>query len=200
MKVAVVYYSTWGHMAGFAKSVAEGVNMVDGCEAVLYQVPETLPPEVLEKMHAPPKNNDPIATPDVLEEADAILFGIATRFGSQNAQMRAFFDSTGSLWQAGKLVGKPAGIFFGTGTQGGGQETTALTTVPFLVHHGMVYVPMGYTFGGEFFDNSAVRGGSPYGPGYYAGADGSRAVSELESRVAVHYGTYFAGVAKKLAA
>jgi NAD(P)H dehydrogenase (quinone) len=83
------------------------------------------------------------------------------------AQMKAFWDQTGQLWQGGLLVGKPAGIFFSTGTQGGGQETTALTWITQFVHHGMIYVPMGYT-NTSMFNMSEIHGGSPYGPGTFA--------------------------------
>ena len=106
---------------------AAGAGAVEGVEAVLRRVPETLPPEVLEKMQAPAK--DPavpvIASAADLQEADGVLFGFPTRYGAMAAQMKAFFDSTGSLWQEQKLAGKPAGFFVSTGTQGGGQETTA---------------------------------------------------------------------------
>jgi NAD(P)H dehydrogenase (quinone) len=88
------------------------------------QVPETLPDEVLGKMGAPPKTEVPFITPNDLAEADGILFGFPTRFGMMCAQMKAFFDATGGLWREQKLAGKPAGIFYSTGTQGGGQETT----------------------------------------------------------------------------
>jgi NAD(P)H dehydrogenase (quinone) len=89
------------------------------------QVPETLPDEVLEKMNAPPKSNVPvIINPSELAEADGLLFGFPTRFGMMAAQFKAFLDSTGMLWRTQQLAGKPAGIFFSTGSQGGGQETT----------------------------------------------------------------------------
>jgi NAD(P)H dehydrogenase (quinone) len=120
------YYSTYGHVLSLAKKVKEGADSVEGVEAVLYQVPETLSPEVLEKMSAPAKDKSiPIISPAELVDADGIIFGFPTRYGSMNAQMKAFFDSTGALWQTGALAGKPAGIFTSTGSQGGGQETTA---------------------------------------------------------------------------
>jgi len=101
-----------------AQKVKEGIDSVEGCEGVLYQVPETLSEEVLAKMGAPPKDADvPIITAAELENADGILFGIPTRFGMAASQMKAFMDSTGGLWQGGKLMGKPAGVFFSTGTQ-----------------------------------------------------------------------------------
>jgi NAD(P)H dehydrogenase (quinone) len=102
--------------------------------------------------------------------------------------MKAFFDSTGGLWFEGALVGKPAGLFLSTGTQGGGQETTALTAITQIVHHGMVFKPLGYKSGGDLFSMNEVRGGSPYGSGTYSGVDGSRQPSELELKVAKFQG------------
>lgn len=90
----------------------------------LKQVPETLPSEVLEKMQAPPKGEAPIIEPNELAEADGLLFGFPTRFGMMCAQFKAFLDATGSLWRTQSLSGKPAGIFYSTASQGGGQETT----------------------------------------------------------------------------
>jgi len=95
-------------------------------------------------------------------------------------------------------VGKPAGIFVSTATQGGGQETTALTAVTQLTHHGMIFVPPGYSFGGPMFGVDEVRGGSPWGAGTYAAGDGSRMPSDTELKFASHQGAHFANVAKKL--
>ena len=92
------------------------------------KVPETLPEEVLKKMHAPPKNaNIPVISAPQLTEADGFLFGFPTRYGMMAAQFKSFIDSTGGLWRTQALAGKPAGLFVSTGTQGGGQETTAYT-------------------------------------------------------------------------
>jgi NAD(P)H dehydrogenase (quinone) len=119
-KIFIIYYSMYGHIKAMAQKVKEGVDNVDGCEGTLYQVAETLPEEVLAKMYAPPKDPDvPIITAADLEQCDGILFGIPTRYGMAAAQMKAFWDSTGGLWQAGKLIGKPAGIFFSTAVQVG---------------------------------------------------------------------------------
>lgn len=127
LRLYVVFYSMYGHVEALARQAAAGAGAVEGVEVVLRRVPETLPPEVLEKMQAPAK--DPavpvIASAAELEEADGVLFGFPTRYGAMAAQMKAFFDSTGTLWEKQKLAGKPAGFFVSTGTQGGGQETTA---------------------------------------------------------------------------
>ncbi|CAN6299322.1 unnamed protein product [Urochloa humidicola] len=200
VRLYIVFYSMYGHVESLARRAAAGAGAVDGVEAVLRRVPETLPPEVLEKMQAPAK--DPavpvIASAADLQEADGVLFGFPTRYGAMAAQMKAFFDSTGSLWEEQKLAGKPAGFFVSTGTQGGGQETTAWTAITQLVHHGMLFVPIGYTFGAGMFNMDDIRGGSPYGAGVFAG-DGSRQPSDTELALAEHQGKYMASIVKKLA-
>ena len=114
------------------------------------------------------------------------------------AQLKAAFDATGGLWQIGALRGKTAGIFFSTGTQGGGQETTALTAVTQLTHHGMLFVPHGYGSPSIQFDNSSAHGGSPYGPGTLAGPKGDQQPTEGELGMAKDYGTHFATITKAL--
>ncbi|ETP37649.1 NAD(P)H:quinone oxidoreductase, type IV, partial [Phytophthora nicotianae P10297] len=190
-KIAIVYYSTYGHIAQLAEAVKQGVESIAGVTADIYQVQETLSDEILGKMYAAPKKDHPIATVETLKEADGILFGFPTRFGSLPAQVNAFFDSAGGLWAAGALVGKPAGIFFSTGTQGGGQETTAFTALTFLAHQGLTFVPLGYR-APELFNMDEIHGGSPWGAGTLAGGDGSRQPSKLELTVATTQGKSFA--------
>ncbi|KAF1795924.1 Flavoprotein-like domain [Phytophthora cactorum] len=115
------------------------------------------------------------------------------------AQVKAFFDSCGSLCATGALVGKTGGLFFSTGTQGGGQETTAFTAVTFLAHQGMTYVPLGYR-GKGLVNMDEMHGGSPWGAGTLAKSGGSRQPSELELALATTQGKSFAQVTKKLAA
>jgi NAD(P)H dehydrogenase (quinone) len=111
-------------------------------------------------MHAPAKPNYPIIAVDDLKKFDAFLFGIPTRYGNFPAQWKAFWDATGGLWAGGALAGKYAGVFVSTGTPGGGQETTAVNSISTLVHHGMLYVPLGYsqTFA-QLTNLSEVHGG-----------------------------------------
>lgn len=127
MKIFIVFYSMYGHVEILARRVKTGVDSVDGVEGLLYRVPETLPGEILDQMRVPrDKNADvPEISPEELAEADGILFGFPTRYGVMAAQMKAFFDSTAELWRLQRLAGVPAGFFVSTGTQGGGQETTA---------------------------------------------------------------------------
>ncbi|KAF5752962.1 NAD(P)H dehydrogenase (quinone) FQR1-like 2 [Tripterygium wilfordii] len=199
LKIFIVFYSMYGHVESLARRMKKGVDGVDGLEALLFRVPETSSKEVLEQMKAPPKD---VAIPEItaaeLVKADGVLFGFPTRYGCMAGQMKAFFDSTGQLWKEQKLAGKPAGFFVSTGTQGGGQETTAWTAITQLAHHGMLFVPIGYTFGAGMFKMDSIRGGSPYGAGVFAG-DGSREASETELALAEHQGQYMAAVVKRLA-
>jgi len=195
-KILVVFYSMYGHVHKLATAEAKGASAA-GAEVKICQFAETLPAEVLTKMHAPPKPSHPIVTLSDLEWADGILLGFPTRFGGAPAQVKAFWDSTGQQWQQGKLSGKAAGIFFSTATQGGGQETTALTFLPNLVHHGIIFVPNGYP-SPKLFDNSVVHGGSAWGAGTFAGGDGSRQPSELELEVSEIQGKNFSSVVAAL--
>ena len=153
MKVLIVYYSTYGHVHTMAEAMAEGVKQIDGAEAVLRRVPETLPDDVLEKMGAVEAQKSqahvPICTVEELAEADAVIFGTPTRFGNMCGQMRQFLDATGQLWAQGALVGKVGSVFTSTATQHGGQESTILSFHTSLLHHGFVVVGLPYAFQGQ---------------------------------------------------
>lgn len=190
-KVAIIIYSLYHHVATLAEAAKKGVEAAGG-EATIFQVPETLPEQVLTAMHAPPKPDYPIATNATLTEYDAFLFGIPTRFGNYPAQFKAFWDATGGLWGAGTLHGKPAGVFVSTGSSGGGQETTVINALSVLVHHGMIFVPLGYAKAfGQLSNLTEAHGGSPWGAGAFAGADGSRQPSALELEITTIQGTTF---------
>ena len=203
MNIAIVYYSMYGHIRAMAQAAAEAANQVPGVRAQVYRVPETLPDEVLEKMGAldaaKAQAAVPLATPDILAAADAVLFGTPTRFGNMTGQMRQFLDSTGGLWAKGALIGKPAGVFTSSGTQHGGQESTILTFIPTLMHHGMVVVGLPYSFQGQMGVDEIV-GGSPYGASTIAGGDGSRMPSQRDLDGVRFQARHLAEIAKKLAA
>ncbi|KAL1977117.1 hypothetical protein VTN31DRAFT_3399 [Thermomyces dupontii] len=190
-KIAIVFYSMYGHIAELAEAEKRGVEAAGG-QADLYQIPETLSDEVLQKLQAPPKGNYPIATPETLLEYDAILFGIPTRYGNFPAQWKAFWDQTGGIWARGGYWGKKAGIFFSTGSLGGGQESTAMNAMSTLAHHGITFIPLGYkhTFA-QLGNVQEVHGGSPWGAGTIAAPDGSRRPSKLELEVAEIQGKTF---------
>ncbi|KAJ1954160.1 hypothetical protein GGI12_005856 [Dipsacomyces acuminosporus] len=198
-RILVITYSTYGHINALADSVKRGLEKSGKVSVEHYQFPETLSDEVLAKMHAPPKPDIPVITVDRLAEADGFLIGMPTRFGTAPAQVRAFFDATGGLWSKGALMGKPAGLFFSTASQHGGQESTAFSLMPNLAHHGIIYVPFGFGHN-NLFDNSEVVGGSAWGAGTVAGGDGSRQPSQKELEIAEAQGEDFARAAVKLAA
>ena len=126
LRIFIVFYSMYGHVESLARRMKKGVDGIDGVEGVLYRVAETLETEVLEQMKVPARDDGiPLISVEELVEADGLLFGFPTRYGCMAAQMKAFFDSTGKLWTEQRLAGVPAGFFVSTGTQGGGQETTA---------------------------------------------------------------------------
>ncbi|KAH6619297.1 minor allergen Alt a 7 [Chaetomium sp. MPI-SDFR-AT-0129] len=192
-KIAIVFYSMYGHIQKLAEAEKAGIEKAGGT-ADLYQVAETLPQEVLDKMYAPakPANIPVLEDPSVLEKYDAFLFGIPTRYGNFPAQWKAFWDKSGKQWASGGFFGKYAGLFVSTAGQGGGQESTAIASISTLTHHGIIYVPLGYakTFA-LLTDVSEARGGSPWGAGTFAASDGSRQPSAKELELATIQGEVF---------
>ncbi|MDD2557701.1 MAG: NAD(P)H:quinone oxidoreductase [Desulfuromonadaceae bacterium] len=203
MKILVVYYSMYGHVYALANAVVEGARSVGGAEVTLRRVPETLPPEVLEKMGAVEAQKQqadvPVCTMEELAEADAIIFGTPTRFGNMCGQMRQFLDATGQLWANGALVGKVGSVITSSNTQHGGQESTILSFHTTLLHQGMVIVGLPYTFKGQTTMDE-ISGCSPYGASTIAGGDGSRVPSENELAGARFQGEHVAKIAQKLTA
>jgi len=190
-KVGIVIYSLYGHVVKLAEAEKAGIEKAGG-HATIYQVAETLPQEILTKMHAPAKPDFPIITPEILAGLDAFLIGIPTRFGNFPAQWKAFWDSTGGLWGSGGLAGKYAGVFISTAGHGGGQESTAIASLSTLAHHGVLYVPLGYSTAFPQLTNlTEVHGGSPWGAGTFSGPDGSRQPSALELEIATIQGESF---------
>lgn len=202
MKIMIVYYSMYGHVHKMAQAVAEGAKSVDNAEVVLRRVPETLAQEILSKMGATEAQKSmettPICTVDELETADAIIFGTPTRFGNMCGQMRQFLDATGGLWAKGALVGKVGSVFASSATQHGGQESTILSFIITLLHHGFVVVGLPYSFQGQM-RNDEITGGSPYGASTIAGTQGERSPTENELEAARFQGRHVAGIASKLA-
>jgi NAD(P)H dehydrogenase (quinone) len=201
IKVQVVFYSMYGHVYRMAEAVAEGAKQVSGAEVFLYQVPELVPEDVLEKYGAKAARASfakiPVASVDKLPEAHAILFGTPTRFGNMAAQMRNFLDQTGPLWMKGSLVGKIGSVFASTATQHGGQETTITSFHSTLLHHGMIIVGVPYSESGLSYMTD-ITGGTPYGATTLAGSDGSRHPSENELKIARYQGKHVAEIASKL--
>lgn len=200
-KIAIVFYSLYGHIRQLAEAEKAGIEKAGGT-ADLYQVAETLSEEVLAKMHAPPKPTDipVLSDPATLLQYDAFLFGIPTRYGNFPAQWKTFWDQTGGIWASGGFAGKYAGLFVSSGTLGGGQESTALASLSTLTHHGIIYVPLGYsTSFPQLARLDEVHGGSPWGAGTFAAADGSRQPTALEKEIATIQGESFYKIVAKIA-
>jgi NAD(P)H dehydrogenase (quinone) len=202
VKVQVVFYSMYGHIYTMAEAVAAGAREVEGAEVSLYQVPELIPEESLERVGAKAARARfgaiPVAKPEQLADADAIIFGTPTRFGNMCAQMRNFLDQTGKLWAQGALIGKVGSVFTSSATQHGGQESTILSFHTTLLHHGMIVVGLPYSEARQMGVDE-IKGGSPYGASTIAGGDGSRQPSEAELGMARFQGRHVAEIARRLA-
>jgi NAD(P)H:quinone oxidoreductase type IV len=202
-KIQVVFYSMYGHIYRMAEAIVAGAREVAGTEVALYQVAELVPDDVLEKTGAKAARTAfaqvPVASPERLAEADAIIFGTPTRFGNMCAQMRNFLDQTGALWMSGGLIGKIGSVFTSTASQHGGQETTITSFHTTLLHQGMVIVGVPYSEQ-RLLNMDEISGGSPYGASTITKGDGSRQPSENELAIARFQGRHVAEIAKKLAA
>jgi len=202
MKVKVVFYSMYGHIYRMAEAVAEGVREVQGAEVQMLQVPELMPDDVLELSGAKQARSAfghiPVAKPDDLADADAVIFGTPTRFGNMCAQMRNFLDQPGVLWAQNALVGKVGSGFTSSGLQHGGQETTITSFHTTLLHLGMIIVGVPYTEKRQMTIDE-ITGGSPYGASTIASPDGKRMPSENELAIARFQGRHVATIASKLA-
>jgi len=200
-KIQIVFYSMYGHVYQLAEAVAEGAREVPKTQVQLLQVPELMSEEALEKSGATAAREAfadiPVAKPDNLAEADAIIFGTPTRFGNMCAQMRNFLDQTGQLWFKGALVGKVGSVFASTGTQHGGQETTITSFHSTLLHHGMIVVGVPYSEQ-RLLNMEEITGGTPYGATTLAGADGSRQPTKNELAIARFQGKHVAEITQKL--
>ncbi len=201
VNIQIVFYSMYGHICRMAEAVAEGAKEVKGSDVGLYQVPELVPQDILEKSGAAGARKAfehiPVAKVEQLPDADAIIFGMPTRFGNMCAQMRNFLDQTGGLWAKGALIGKVGSVFTSTATQHGGQETTIISSIITLLHHGMIIVGVPYSEGRLMAINE-MSGGSPYGASTITGPDGSRMPSENELAIARFQGRHVAEITKSL--
>ena len=198
-KILVLYHSTYGHIERMAEAVAEGARQVEGAVVDIKRVPETVPEELARSSGYKMDQAAPVATVADLANYDAIIIGAGTRFGTAASQMRAFLDQTGGLWAQGTLLGKVGGAFTGSATQHGGQETTIISTITQLLHHGMVIVGLPYAWAGQM-KLDEITGGSPYGASTITAGDGSRQPSANELDGARFQGRHLAQIAAKVAA
>lgn len=193
-EILVLYYSRDGSVARMAQLVARGVEEVAGMEARLRTVPPVSP---LCEAVAPavPDAGAPYATLDDLKECAGLALGSPSYFGSMAAPLKHFIDSSGALWLSGAMAGKPAALFTSSGTLHGGQESTLLSMMVPLLHHGMMVMGLPYSES----DLATTRtGGTPYGASHYAGIDGREGVSDEEGRLCKALGRRVAAAAQAL--
>jgi len=193
-EILIVYYSRGGSVAQLARHVARGIEEVAGMQARLRSVP---PVAAVTQTAQPPEPEDgaPYATLTDLHECAGLILGSPTRFGNMAAPLKHFLDSTVAEWASGTLVGKPAAVFTSTATMHGGQESTLLSMLLPLLHHGALIVGIPYT---EAALNATLSGGTPYGASHVAGTDNAREISEHERTLARALGRRVADITAKL--
>lgn len=194
-EVLVVYYSRSGSVARLARHVARGVGEVDGMSARLRTVP---PVAAVTRAAAPPvpEEGAPYVEPHDLQECAGLLIGSPTRFGNMAAPLKHWIDGLGGDWASGTLVGKPAGVFTSSSTMHGGQESTLLSMMLPLLHHGCVVAGIPYT---EPLLNTTRTGGTPYGASHVAGVRDDHPVDDDEAALARALGRRIAALAARLA-
>jgi len=192
--VLVLYYSLHGNVARMARSVARGIDEVDGMQARLRCVPKVS--TVCEASEdSVPADGPPYVTREDLEECAALALGSPTRFGNMAAPLKYFLDGTAAQWLSGSLVGKPAAVFTSTSTLHGGQESTLLSMMLPLLHHGMLVLGIPYT---EKDLTTTRSGGTPYGASHLAGPHSDVAITDEEQRLCVALGRRLASVSARL--
>lgn len=193
-EILVLYYSRYGAVRQMAQLVARGIEQVPDVTARIRTVPQVSAVcEAVEKNV--PDTGAPYVELKDLEECAGLALGSPTRFGNMAAPLKYFIDSTSSLWLKGALSGKPAALFTSTGTLHGGQETTLLSMMLPLMHHGMLIVGLPYT---EPALSVTTSGGTPYGASHVAGATGDKAISEEEKNLCIALGRRLAEIASRL--
>jgi len=200
-KVLVVFYSMYGNTAKLASAVAKGAKQIEDMEVRIRQVPELISREKIEKNRRMKKVKEelkdiPLAVMDDLVWADGIAFGSPTRYGNMAAQMKQYIDQTGGLWAQGKLVNKVAGFFTSTSTPHGGQETTLVTMMIPMFHHGMIIV--GVPYSEPRLSAMELSGGSPYGASSVSGPNADRPPTANDLEIAKTLGRRIAEIAKKV--
>jgi NAD(P)H dehydrogenase (quinone) len=198
-KIMVLYYSMFGNNFLMAKAVCKGIEEEDG-EPILRTVPELLPQSVIDgneriKKAKAMQKDVPVVKMEELEKIDGIILGSPTRFGNMCSQLRNFLDQTGSLWGKGALIGKPAGVFCCTASFHGGQETTLISMMFTLLHHGAIIVGVPYSVK-ELAETK--RGGTPYGPTAVVGDLADQPPTEMDLKIAQELGKRVTKIAGRL--
>ncbi len=194
-EILVLYYSRYGAVEEMAQQLARGIEKVGGTQARIRTVPP-VGPTCDPDTRSIPDAGAPYATLEDLRECAGLALGSPTRFGNMAAPMKHFLDGTGQLWLAGTLIGKPAAIFTSTATLHGGQETTLLSMMLPLMHHGMLIVGLPYS---EEALSKTATGGTPYGASHVAGDGNDRPLSAEEKHLCQALGTRLATIAQRLA-
>jgi len=192
MKVLVLYFSRHGSTERLARQICRGVESIDGTSALLRTVPP-VSPDCEARTPSIPESGPPYASLDDLASCSGLVLGSPTRFGNMAAPLKYFLDQTSSLWLSGAMIDKPAGVFTSTSSLHGGQETTLLSMMLPLLHHGMVIAGLPYSEAGLL---STTSGGTPYGASHWAGADNSRQVDPGEAALCRALGTRVARLAR----
>ncbi|MDP9109108.1 MAG: NAD(P)H:quinone oxidoreductase [Pseudomonadota bacterium] len=194
LAILVLYYSRHGATRKLAELIAQGIESVAGCEAMLRTVPAV---STVIEVGAPavPDSGAPYVELDDLQRCAGLVVGSPTRFGNMAAPLKYFFDATSAQWLSGALAGKPAAVFTSTGSLHGGQESTLLTMMIPLLHHGMLVLGLPYTLP-ELMRTAS--GGSPYGATHWSGVDGTAALTEESRTLAIALGRRVAETARKL--
>lgn len=194
--ILVLYYSRYGNVAEMARYVGRGVESVKSCRALVRTVPavSTVSEAIAEDI---PAEGPPFVTGDDLARCAGLALGSPTRFGNMAAPLKYFLDSTGDLWLSGKLAGKPAAVFTSTSSLHGGQESTLLSMMLPLLHHGMVIMGVPYS---EPALMSTQAGGTPYGASHVAGIKSDKQITEDEKQICMTMGARLAELSLKLKA
>lgn len=194
-EILVLYYSRHGHVDQLAKLVARGVEEVEGMAARIRTVPRVVT-AIQQPEDAIPLAGPLYATLDDLRQCAGLAVGSPTHFGNMAAPMKFFWDSTSSLWLTGALAGKPASVFTASSSMHGGQETTLISMMLPLLHHGMMILGIPYT---EEDLMTTSAGGTPYGATHVSGVNSRNEIADAEQRLCRALGRRLARVAKKLA-
>lgn len=194
-EILVIYYSNHGSVLELARHIVQGIEQVPGVSARLRTVPRVS--TVCEATEDTiPANGAPYVELQDIEECIGLALGTPTRFGNMSAPMKYFLDSTSSIWLKGTLAGKPASVFTSSSSQHGGQESTLLSMMIPLLHHGMLLVGIPYT---EPALSLTTGGGTPYGASHVSGTAGLTACTDHERQLAIALGRRLAETARKLA-
>lgn len=191
--ILVLYYSRNGSTRNLARFIARGVEQIENTEACIRTVPP-VSPEIESTAPEIPEDGDIYCTEEDLRNCSGLILGSPTRFGNMAAPLKYFIDTTASQWFSGDLIGKPAGVFTSTSSLHGGQETTLLSMMLPLIHHGMLICGVPYA---EAALHTTLSGGTPYGPSHFATGD-SNTISEDERIIAINFGKRIASIALKL--